>query len=140
MISKRAFEHRCQDAGLLGLEWHTIALEKITNKGAGPILQAYVANTKANRQNDRTRHKNMTTNVHNHHQNTQTPAQILPERLIKHMVLTLHSHTFQESNLTFSVPAICRVSMSLPKWVQILRRQPDNNSQDDCNDREERVT
>jgi len=29
------------------------------------------------------------TNVHDHHQNTQTPAQILPERLIKHMVLTL---------------------------------------------------
>ena len=39
----------------MGLEWHTTALEKITNKGAGPILLAYVANTKANRQNDRTR-------------------------------------------------------------------------------------
>ena len=57
-VQKGAFEHRCQGAGLrwqLGLEWHTTALEKITNQEAGPILQAYVANAKANRQKDRTR-------------------------------------------------------------------------------------
>jgi len=57
-VQKGAFEHRRQGAGLrrqLGLECHTTALEKITNQEAGPILQAYVANTKANWQNDRTR-------------------------------------------------------------------------------------
>jgi len=60
-VQKGAFEHRRQGAGLrrqLGLECHTTALEKITNQEAGPILQAYVANTKANWQNDRTRQQN----------------------------------------------------------------------------------
>ena len=51
-VQKGSFEHRCQGAGLrwqLGLEWHTTAMEKVTNEEAGPILQAHVAHTEANR-------------------------------------------------------------------------------------------
>ena len=42
------------------------------------------------------------------------------------MGLVPHNQTYQESNLSFSVPAICRVSMSLPRRLQTLTRQQDN--------------
>ena len=58
--------------------------------------------------------KNMPTNAHDHHQNTQTLAQILPERLIKHVVLTLHSFGMY-TYWTFM--SISNLANQIHKWM-----------------------